>query len=210
MPLVCARSRQGSATAIAAVIMAIALVTTAVSGAMIYYSRGGSSPSVGIGSNSDSGLSGALSSPAVANLTSALGDLSGLSNSTLSGLTAEPGGPVQVAASSLPAAYFTAAGNSSTFTCSVSPSTAYLALTDSEESSASVTSVTIASSPAGSLSTFDPSGACQVGAPGSGPATYIAFPATSQMSPSPPSGAYYAGVVSLSDGSVIPFEGVWQ
>jgi len=114
-----------------------------------------------------------------------------------------------VAASSLPAGGFTATGTTSTFTCSASPSTAYLALVDNGTGSASVTSLSIASSVG--VTDFSPSGACDIGASGSGGVTtYIVFPATSEISPSPLSGSYYAGVVSLSDGALIPFEGVWQ
>ena len=206
------------------VILAIMVVATVISGAMIYYNQGGSSPAVGIGSSSGSGLSGALSNPEMTNFTSTLGGLSGLlsnstlssltasllSSSTLSNLTAVLGGQVAVAGSSLPAADFTATGTNSTFTCSAYPSAAYLALTDNGTGSASVDSLTIASV-GGAVAAFDPSGACDIGASSSGAATtYIVFPATSQLSPSPLSGTYYAGVVSLSDGAQIPFEGVWQ
>jgi hypothetical protein len=203
-------SRRGSASGVAAVIMAIMVVAIATSGAVIYYSRGGTSPTAGISSPSGAGLSGALSNPDLSNLTSALGGLSGdLSNSTLSRLTAALDGTVQVAGSSLPAAEFTDTGTTSTFTCSAYPSEAYVALTDNGTGSASVTSISIAS-PVG-VTTFTPSGLCDIDAAGSGGGpTYIIFPATSQLSPSPLQGSYYAGAVSMSDGSEIPFAGVWQ
>jgi hypothetical protein len=114
-----------------------------------------------------------------------------------------------VAASDLPAVDFTATGTTSTFTCSESPSAAYLALTGNGTGNASVTSLSIASGVG--VTAFALSGACNVGAASSGAGTtYVIFPATSQISPSPSSGSYYAGVVSLSDGEQIPFGGVWQ
>ena len=218
------RSRRASASGVAAVILAIMFVATAASGAIIYYSRGGASPAVGINSPSGNGLSGALSNPELTNLTSALGGLSNpaptnltsslgglsgsVSNSTLANVTASLGGNVAVEASSLPAADFTAAGTTSTFTCAASPSGAYLAITNNGTEGASVTSLSIAST--GGVTTFTPVGACNVGAAGSGAAaTYIILPTTSQISPSPAPGSYYSGVVSLSDGSQIPFGGTW-
>ena len=112
-----------------------------------------------------------------------------------------------VADSALPAADFTAAGTTSTFTCAASPSGAYLALADNGTSGATVTSVSIAS--ASGVTRFAPSGACDL-ASGSGATVYIVFPSTTQVSPSAASGSYYAGVVSLSDGSQVPFAGNWQ
>ena len=218
------------------------VVATAVSGAVIYYSRSGSPLAIGTGSPSGSGPSnslsnaelsnltsalgrlssnatnpalanltsalGGLSGPALANLTSTLGGLSGdLSNSTLANLTASLGGQFVVADSTLLAADFTAAGTTSTFTCAPSPSGAYLALDDNGTSGASVTSVSIAS--ASGVTRFAPSGACDP-ASGSGATVYIVFPSTTRVSPSAVSGSYYAGVVSLSDGTQVPFAGSWQ
>jgi len=207
--------------------LAIMVVATAVSGAIIYYSRGGSSPAVGTDLPSGNGLSGALSNPQLANLTSALGGLSGnlsnpaltnltsslgglsgaLSNSTLANFTVALGGQVVVGDSSFPAEDFTASGTTTTFTCAASPSAAYLTLTDNGTGSASVASISIAS--VGGITEFAPSGACDI-TTGAGAITYIMLPATSQISPSAVSGSYYAGVVTLSDGSQIPFEGTWQ
>jgi hypothetical protein len=203
--LVWGRSRRGSASGVAAVVVAVMLVASGISGAVIYFSMGGSSPVVGAGSPS-----GALSSPAPANLTSEVGELSGgLSNSTLGNLTASLAGQVRVAASSLPADYFAATGTTSSFTCSAAPSAAYLAVVDDGNGSASVASVSIAL-PQG-VTDFSPSGACSVGPAGPGEGTtYILFPANSQLSLTPLSDSYYAGAVSLSDGAIIPFEGIWQ
>lgn len=237
------RSRRGSASSVAAVMVAIMFVATVVSGAIIYYSRGGTPPAIGSNSPSGNGLSGVLSNAQLANLTSALGGLSkpelanltsalgglsgnlsspaltnltsslgGLSgafpNSTLANFTVAIGGPVAVAASSLPAADFTPAGTASTFACGTSPSGAYMVVTDNGTESASVTSVTIAT--AGAVETFTPSGVCHIIAGTGAGTTYIIFPATSKISPSAVSGQHYAGVVGLSDGALVPFEGVWQ
>jgi hypothetical protein len=235
------RSRRGSASGVAAIMVAIMVVATAVSGAVIYYSRSGSPLAAGTSPPSGNGLSGSLSNSDLTNLTSALGGLSGnlsdaalsnltsdpgglsnlaltnltslgglsggLSNSTLAGLASSLGGPVVVADSTLPAADFTAAGTSLAFTCAASPSGAYLALTNNGTSSASVTSVSIASSLG--VTTFTPSGACDL-ASGSGATIYLVFQATSEVSPSAVPGGYYAGAVSLSDGSQVPFAGAWQ
>jgi len=199
------------------------VVATGVSGAIIYYSRGGSSPAIGTNLPAVNGLSGTLSdaqlanltsalggvsNPATSNLTSALGELSGaLSNSTLANFTAASGGQFVVADSSFPAEDFTATGQTSTFTCTAAPSGAYLALTDNGTGSASVASISIAS--VGGATEFTPSGACDI-TPGPGAVTYIIFQATSQISPSAVSGQDYAGVVILSEGVLIPFEGVWE
>jgi len=199
------------------------VVATGVSGAIIYYSRGGSSPAIGTNLPAVNGLSGTLSdaqlanltsalggvsNPATSNLTSALGELSGaLSNSTLANFTVALGGQVVVGDSSFPAEDFTASGTTTTFTCAASPSAAYLTLTDNGTGSASVASISIAS--VGGITEFAPSGACDI-TTGAGAITYIMLPATSQISPSAVSGSYYAGVVTLSDGSQIPFEGTWQ
>jgi hypothetical protein len=220
------RSRRGSASGVAAVIFGVMVAATAISGVIIYYTRSGSSPGVGAGSpeggaltgglsnpaltnltSAFAGLSTSLSGPALANLTSALGELIGaLSNSTLANLTVAIGGPISVTDAALPAEDFSAAGAASTFTCGSAPGTADLALGDNGTSSSSVSSVTIAS--LDGVESYTPSGACDVAA-GSA-ATYIVFPASSRMSPSPLAGQVYAGVVSLSDGTQVPFEGVWQ
>ena len=235
------RSRRGSAAGLVAIMVAIMAIATVVSGAIIYYSRGGVSPSVGLGS-SGSGLSGALSNADLANLTSALGQLSGnLSNPALANLTSSFGGlsnpsltnltsslqglsgsasnstlanftvslsrQVAVTASSLPAEDFTANGTSSTFTCAPSPSGAYLTLANNGTSSESVASVSIASG--GNVTTFTASGACTVPS-GSGGTTDVIFPTTSMIASGAVSGSYYLGVVTLSDGTQVLFEGAWQ
>ena len=196
------RSRRGSASGIAAVILGIMLVGTGVSAAMIYYSRGGS---LGAGANS---LSGALSDQGLSNLTSGLGGLSSdLSNSSGGGPAS---GPVVVADPQLSADGFAANGTTSTFTCSsFPPSGAYIALTVAGNGSAAVTSVSIRSVTA--VTTFTPSGPCSVSAPsGETTNTYIAFPATSEISADPLQGSFFAGAVSLSDSEQIPFDGAWQ
>lgn len=236
------RSRRASASGVVAIIVTVMVVATVVSGAIVYYSRGGPVPALNTNLPSGNGLSSALSdpqlanltsslgglsdpstsnltsalsvlsgnlsSPALANLTSSLGGLTGaLSNSTRANFTAALGGQFVAGNSSLLADDFTAAGMTSTFLCAVSPSGAYLAVTDNGTRSAPVASISIAT--LGSVTEFTPSGACDIAA-GPGAITYITFPATSHVSPSPVSGQVYAGVVSLSDGALIPFSGVWQ
>lgn len=162
--------------------IAVVFVVSAITAAIVYRNLGNSSHVIGI-------PSGALSNPAPTNLTSM------------------PGGQVVLADPSFPADDFKANGTTSTFTCGTAPSAAYVALTDNGGGSASVTSVSITSG--GNGTTFTPSGACVIGA-AAGAASYIVFPATSQITPTPLQGAYFAGIVSLSDDTQIPFEGTWQ
>ncbi|HEV2390228.1 MAG TPA: hypothetical protein VGS04_05840 [Nitrososphaerales archaeon] len=189
----------------------------------------GSNPS---GSASDAQLAnltsaiGGLSGPTTSNFTTALGELSGnLSLPVLANLTSSSGGlPRELSNttlvnfttaaeqfvandSSLPAEDFTTSGTTYGFACVASPSGAHLAFTNDGTASAHVVSVSIAS--VGGVAEFAPSSACDIAA-GSGVTTYITFPATTHVSPSSVPGQVYAGVVSLSDGSLIPFSGAWQ
>jgi hypothetical protein len=184
-------SRRGSASGVFVGMVVVMVVGAGITGVIFYSALGSASSVVGTTSPSNSGPSGAPS------------------NSTLTNSTVTLVGRVAMAGSSLPAADFTVAGVTSTFACSAYPSAAYLALTNNGAGSWSVTSVSISSATA--ATTFTPSGACEIGASGSGAGTsYIIFPATSKISPNPLPGSYYAGTVSLSDGSQIPFEGIWQ
>ena len=210
------RKRRGTAAGLAAILMLITIVATVASGAIIFYSRGGTLAAIGLGSPSTSGtsvgtsggLTSGLSNSTVSSFSSALAGISGLifnSSATTENATLPIGGRVAVSGSSLPAADFTAAGTTATFTCSSSPSAAYLALTDTDTGSVSVTSISLAS--AGNDTMLTPSGPCSVSA---SQTTYIVFPATTLLAPSPLQGSYYAGVVGFSDETAVPFEGVWQ
>lgn len=200
------RQRRGSATGIAVIMILITVVASAVSWAIVF-GHGGSFP--GLTSPTSSGaLSSGLSNSSISSFSSAVGGISGLlfnSTKTTENATVALGGRVAVSGSSLPAADFSVNGTSTTFSCSSSPSAAYMALTDGATGTVSVVSIAIAS--AGNDTMFTPSGPCTVDASGT---TYITFSAASELAPSPLSGAYYAGVVGLSDDTQAPFVGVWQ
>lgn len=204
------RKRRATAAGLVAILMFVTIVATAASGAIIFYSRGGTLAAIGIGSPSAGGTSGGLSvsNSSISSLSSAVAGISGLifnSSATTENATVPLGGRVAVSTSSLAAADFTAAGKTTTFTCSSSPSAASLALADTEGGTVSVTSISLAS--AGNDTTFTASGPCNVSA---SQTTYIVFPATTLLAPSPLQGSYYAGIVDFSDDSQAPFEGVWQ
>lgn len=183
--MVCFKPRRGAAVGAWALVLAVVLVGTAVSGWALYNTLGHASSAIGIPSTSDSGVTGAPTDSAPGNFTAL-------------------GGPVAVTEAALPAADFTADGTNSTFTCGGSLSGAYLVLTDKNTGSDSVASVSISS--VGATTVFTPSGTCDIGAE----TTYIMFPATSQVSPSPESGQSYQGFVSMADGVPVTFQGTWQ
>lgn len=146
--------------------VAVMAVATVVSGAMIYYSRGGVSPSVGLGS-SGNGLSGALSNAEVANLTSALGGLSGnLTNADLANLTSSLGGLSNPALTNLTSSLQGLSGSVSNstlanFTVSLSRQVAVAASSlPAEDFAANGTSSTFtcASSPSGAYMTLTNNG----------------------------------------------------
>jgi len=184
----------------------ITLVASAVSWAIVF-GHGGSLPGL-TSPPSNGALSSGLSNSTVSSFSSAVGGISGLlfnSTKTTENATVALGGRVSVSGSALLASDFSVNGTTTTFTCSSSPSAAYLALTDGGTGTVSVVSIALASS--GNDTMFTPSGQCTVNASGT---TYVAFSSASRLAPSPLSGAYYAGVVSLSDDTQVPFVGVWQ
>jgi hypothetical protein len=186
--LACGKSRRGSATSVFALMM---VAVAAISGAIIYHNLGASSSAIGLTPPSDAGQLSAVSTPEFANYTVA------------------EGLHVAVVNTSFPADDFTASSTNSTFTCAASPSAAYIALKNNGTGTASVGSVSIAW--AGAVAAFTPSGACDVGASVLGTViTYVTFPATSQVNQSAVSGQIYTGVVTLSDGVSIPFDGIWR
>jgi len=183
--LVCCEARRGGAAAGWAFMLVAVLLGMAVGGVALYYTLNHGSSAIGIGSPSDNGATGNSSDSQPANFT------------TL-------GGQVAVTDAELPAGYFTENGTTSTFACGSSPSGAYLVLTDQNKAGDAVASVTISSF--GAETVFTPSGSCDVGSE----TTYITFPATSQISPSPRSGQSYEGLVSMADGVPVTFQGTWN
>jgi flagellin-like protein len=122
---------------------------------------------------------------------------------------AENSAQVAVTGTALLAADFKSAGTTTTFTCATTSSQAYLTLTNTGSAGASITAVTIAW--AGGHGGYTLSGACSVGASGSGTATtYIVFPATTQIAPTASTGQAYTGTVALSNGAQLLFTGTWQ
>jgi hypothetical protein len=106
------------------------------------------------------------------------------------------------------AANFKSAGTTSTFTCALASSSAYIALANTGSVGASVTSITITW--AGTNTTFSVSGACDIGAAGSpSSTTYVNFPATTEINPSAIAGQTYAAAVIFSDGTQFLFNGTW-
>jgi hypothetical protein len=183
----------------------VTLVATGVSWAVVF-GRGGSFPEVT--PPTSGALSSGPSNSTLSSLSSAVGGISGLlfnSTATTVSVTFALGGHVDVSASSLPAADFTVNGSTSSFTCSTSPSGAYLALEDDGAGTVSVTSVALGS--VGNETVFTASGPCAVS---SSSTTFVTFSASSHMAPSPLSGGFYAGVIGFSDDSQTPFDGMWQ
>ncbi|HYR04043.1 MAG TPA: hypothetical protein VEO75_01540 [Nitrososphaerales archaeon] len=119
------------------------------------------------------------------------------------------GGPAQLAATrqALQAADFVAGGSSTTFTCATSPSSSYLALTNTGSDSATVVSIAIGDY------AYTLSGTCNIGPSGSTTGTtYLVFPSTSTIKPSAIRGQTYWGIVYFSNGvQTLPFsfDGTW-
>jgi len=187
------KPRRGGATGAVVITTLIMIAAAGISGAVIYHNLGTAASSAGIDSPPDGGQPAVVSDSTSANFTAAVvGQVA-----------------VTVAGAALPAGGFNANSTTTTFTCSASPSGAHLTLTNGGTGSASVSYVSVTSG--GVVSEFTPSGACEVGGLGSGAATtYVIFPANSQVAPSPVAGQDYTGVVGLSDGASVPFNGVWQ
>lgn len=169
------------------------VAAAAISGALIFHNLGTATSSAGIDSPPDGGQTGTPSYSTSSNYTAAVvGQLA-----------------VSVAEAALPAGDFIANSTTTTFTCASSPSGAHLKLTNGGTGSASVSYISITSTEV--VSEFTPSGACVIGGLGSGAATtYVMFRANSQVNPAPVSGQDYTGVVGLSNGVSISFNGVWQ
>ncbi len=122
---------------------------------------------------------------------------------------AQDSAQVTVTGSALLSTDFTSASATTTFTCASPSSGSYVAITNTGTVSSSVTTLTITW--AGSNTAYAPSGACNVGAKGSGSAsTYVNFPATTKMTPSAIAGQTYTGTVTLSNGASLLFTGTWQ
>ena len=171
-------------------IVLVMFVTTAISGWIIYHNIGGAAADIGISPPTDGGQ---LPLPNSTSMTFAVAD----------------GEHVTVANTSLPAEDFTAAGTNSNFTCAASPSGAYLTLTNNGTGSASVASFSI--DWGGVVTAFALSGPCNIAASALEPAVvYLMFPPASQASPSAVSGQPFTGDVTLSDGTPVFFQGIWQ
>ena len=116
---------------------------------------------------------------------------------------------VSVTGTALLAADFTAAGTTSTFTCSSSASGGWLAVTNTGTASARVTGVTITWGGANDAYTL--SGSCSIDAVGGASATYfITFPATTNVTVDAAAGQTYTGTVVMSNGAQLLFTGIWQ
>jgi hypothetical protein len=116
---------------------------------------------------------------------------------------------VAVTGNALPAADFTSAGTTNTFTCAASSSAAYLTLTNSGTGGATIEGISITW--AGSNTAYSLSGLCDIGASGSLNSTqYVIFPPTTTMSPDAATGQTYTGTVTLSNGAQLLFVGSWQ
>ena len=121
---------------------------------------------------------------------------------------AQDPGRVAVTGTVLLANYFTAHGNTSTFTCASSASGAYLILTDFGTGTVTVTGVSITW--ADGITAYLPSGGCDVGASGSTNSTqYLLFPATTTLNVDAATALTYTGTVTLSTGAQLLFTGTW-
>jgi flagellin-like protein len=117
---------------------------------------------------------------------------------------------IAVTGTALLTSYFTTGGATTTFTCAVSPSQAYLTLTNTGTGAASVSTVAITW--AGVNNAYSLSNTCNVGASGSATSTiYIIFPAFTLISTkSAAAGQAFTGTVTLSNGAQLLFTGIWQ
>jgi len=114
---------------------------------------------------------------------------------------------------SLVASAFGTGGGTTTFTCTTTPSGAYLFLSNSGGARGTVAGVTIGW--AGTNNAFTLSGACTIGALGSPTSNmYITFPSSNRLTAPGAidalSGQTYTGTITLSDGVKILFTGIWE
>jgi len=114
---------------------------------------------------------------------------------------------VAVTQTSLRVADFKAANSGTTFTCG-SPSGSWISISNTGASTTSVTGVTITF--AGGSNTFSVSGACAVGAAGSGGAIQSLLFTNEKLTVDPISGATYSGTVSLASGVQLSLIGQFQ